>query len=149
MSPACDSAAPPVITSDAFPMISFPIVLTLGFLNSLLGDAMKFNEKVMMRALLQKQVNEEGGVSHSGDVVETLAQQERAKLRNMCAHVTPEFYDEVSYICAALHMSKREFVTSALKDAVATANEIMESTGLNASIVAALATEDHITVEEA
>lgn len=109
---------------------------------------MNVREKVLMRSLQQKQLNEEGYLSHAGDVIETLAEQNPTKFRNMCAHVSPEFYDQVGEVCAALGMSKREFITTALEDAVAIAHEVMESSGLNASF-ALLATESNVTVTEA
>ena len=109
---------------------------------------MNLREKVLMRSLQQKQLNEEGHLSVRGDVIETLADQNPTKFRNMCAHVSPEFYEEVDGVCAMLGMSKREFITAALVDAVEAAREIMQSSGLNASY-ALLATEQNITVTEA
>ena len=110
---------------------------------------MNLREKVLMRSLQQKQLNEEGHLAHGqGDIIDTLAAQNPGKLRNLCAHVTPELYQQVDDVCSTLNMSKRDFITTAVLDGLATARRVMESTGLNASF-AALATEANITVEEA
>lgn len=110
---------------------------------------MNLREKVLMRSLQQKQLNEEGMLAHgAGDLVESLADQFPGKLRNMCAHVTPAMYEEVDLTCSRLGMSKREFIVTAVADALAEAEEVMRSSGLLESF-AKLATESNISVEEA
>jgi hypothetical protein len=51
------------------------------------------------------------------------------EVRNLCAKVHPELYDEVTSVCALLDLSKRQFVEAAVVEAIARAHAILEKTG--------------------
>lgn len=88
---------------------------------------MRFDELVRMKALQLKAV-------HSGQTAmeafgeEQLALPEVAKelkLRQVCAMVTPAMFDKVEATCELLSISKRQFITEALVEAIQKAEEIV------------------------
>lgn len=88
---------------------------------------MRFDELVRLKALQLKAV-------HSGQtIMESLGEQQLAlpevakelKLRQVCAMVTPQMFDKVEATCELLSISKREFITQALIEAIEKAEEIV------------------------
>ena len=50
-------------------------------------------------------------------------------LRQMCAKVSFELYQDLENTCAALDMSKREFIEAAVSDAIEQAKAVIEKSG--------------------
>lgn len=91
---------------------------------------MTLQEAFMLGALKRKQLMTRGS---NRDIVEfMLKQNPEAKegLRNICAMILPELFEEVEQTCAFLDMSKREFVEYALSEAVDKANAVMQQVGV-------------------
>ena len=93
---------------------------------------MRSNEILLLQALKLKQLGDRG---HSGDVdlIEQLASQNpeyaKEKMRNICAFITPEMFDDVSQVCDILSLSKRELIEMALVDVLEKAHNIIDDTG--------------------
>lgn len=56
---------------------------------------------------------------------------EKNKLRNVCALIHTELFERLENTCSFLDISKREFIESALIEALDLADKITEETGLN------------------
>lgn len=88
---------------------------------------MKFDELVRLKALQIKAEN-------SGRfIMETLGEsqlelpevQKELKLRQVCAMLTPALFARFEATCSELSISKREFITQALSEAIDRAEEIV------------------------
>lgn len=81
---------------------------------------MKTDELLTLQALKFKQLHTSGS-SLPGSVVDHLIDstpQLKEKLRNICAFITPELFEEIEGLCGVLDLSKRQFVEMALRDLV-------------------------------
>ena len=90
---------------------------------------MKSEEILMLQALKLKKLNTRGydGV----DLVQHLVDQNeeaKTKLRNICAFISPELFEEINSLTNLLDLSKREFVEMALQDLVAKSHAVLEQT---------------------
>ena len=54
----------------------------------------------------------------------------KANLRNVCALISVELFDDLEGICGLLDMSKRKFIENALIFAIEEANVVIRETGL-------------------
>jgi hypothetical protein len=52
------------------------------------------------------------------------------QLRQMCAKVSSALYDDLESVCGLLDMSKREFIESAVADALSRAHEAINRSGV-------------------
>lgn len=90
---------------------------------------MKSEEILMLQALKLKKLNTRG---YDGiDLVEHLVSQNeeaKAQLRNICAFVSPQLFEEVNTLTNLLDLSKREFVEMALNDLVAKTHAVLRDT---------------------
>ena len=66
----------------------------------------------------------------SGSIQLIQPEREEELIKNVCAKVPVQLSDEIDKVCGLLHVSKREFIQSALVDAVNQANNIMHQEGL-------------------
>lgn len=88
---------------------------------------MKFDELVRMKALQLKALNtgqttmEAFGESQ----LELPEVQKELKLRQVCAMVAPGLFDQLETTCNLLSISKREFITMALVEAIDRAEGIV------------------------
>lgn len=62
--------------------------------------------------------------------------------KNYCARVVPELANRIDFVTASLGVSKRQFFESALIDAVASAERIMDETGMMAELMAGVTVKD-------
>lgn len=89
---------------------------------------MQFDELIKLQALKLKAMHQIG-TDHLGEggIQEALFAEasESAKLRNICAAITPQLFDQIEGCCSMLEISKRRFVESALIDAVTKAQLIV------------------------
>ena len=90
---------------------------------------MKSEEILMLQALKLKKFNTRG---YDGmDLVQHLVDQNeeaKTKLRNICAFISPELFEEINSLTNLLDLSKREFVEMALQDLVAKSHAVLEQT---------------------
>lgn len=92
---------------------------------------MRTDETLLLQALKLKQL---GSTGHSadGDLIEQLLLQNpdaaKEKMRNICAFITPELFDQVANVCNILSLSKRQVVEMALVDLMQKANKIINDT---------------------
>ena len=98
--------------------------------NCLMRCFMKSEELLMLQALKLKKLNTRG---YDGpDMVEYLARQNeeeaKAKLRNICAFISPELWDQIDEYCRLLELSKRKYVEMALIDLVAKTKAVLDET---------------------
>lgn len=86
---------------------------------------MNLNELVRLKALEQKRFNQGEGDLHDA-LIDDLLKRDGGEFRNICAHISPQLYDEIDSLCSALDISKRRFVEAALIDAVKTSSAIVQ-----------------------
>ena len=90
---------------------------------------MKSEELLMLQALKLKKLNARG---YDGpDLIDRLVDgddEAKAKLRNICAFISPQLFAEIDSLCGLLDLSKREFVEMALHDLVAKAHAVINDT---------------------
>lgn len=91
---------------------------------------MSFHQKIQYHAL--HHMYGTGG----SKIIDSLAASdpafaEKNKMRNVCALITSELFDRLENTCSFLDISKREFIESALIEALELADKITEETGLN------------------
>ena len=90
---------------------------------------MKSEEILMLQALKLKKLNTRG---YDGiDLVQHLVDQNeeaKTKLRNICAFISPELFEEINSLTNLLDLRKREFVEMALQDLVAKSHAVLEQT---------------------
>lgn len=90
---------------------------------------MKSEEILMLQALKLKKLNTRG--FDGPDLIEHLVDQNeeaKAKLRNICAFISPQLFEEINSLTNLLDLSKREFVEMALQDLVAKAHAVINDT---------------------
>lgn len=56
-------------------------------------------------------------------------------MKNVCAMVTQDLFDELTSTCGLLDISKRAFIEAALLEALSKANSIVEAEGLEEHLV--------------
>lgn len=93
---------------------------------------MRSNETLLLQALKLKQLGDKG-FSGDGDMLELLLLQNpeaaKEKMRNICAFISPELFDDVSSVCNILSLSKRELIEMALVDVLEKAHKVIDDTG--------------------
>jgi len=89
---------------------------------------MNFDETIQLQVLKLKA--QSGGIQ--GKLLDQLleASGETAQVRQMCAKVSHLVYEDLEQICGLLDMSKREFIESAVMDALARAHEVINKSGV-------------------
>ena len=92
---------------------------------------MRTDDTLRLQALKLKELNTRG--YSGGDLIEQLLEanpeQAKAKMRNICAFITPEMFDQVEGVCNLLSLSKRQVIEMALTDFLEKADKIVEDTG--------------------
>jgi len=87
--------------------------------------------------LLQKALNFKFNETESllvDQAVDDLSKMDisKVKVKNICAYVPLEFAERLENILDTLKISKREFVTLALEEAMTKADSVMKQTGIDA-----------------
>lgn len=54
----------------------------------------------------------------------------KAQMKNVCALISKELFDDLDGVCSLLEISKRKFIEYALIEAISRANEIVNENGL-------------------
>lgn len=84
---------------------------------------MNFDEIIQLQVLKLK--SQASGIR--GPLLDQMLEQNETPLvRQMCAKVSVELYNELESVCNLLGLSKREFIESAVNEAVTRAHEVMK-----------------------
>lgn len=89
---------------------------------------MNFHETIQLQALRLKQLNTQGMDSKLQEHFFEQAVKQNAPgvpLKNICAHISQELFDNVDSTCRMLEISKRQFVEMALIEALNKAEAIV------------------------
>lgn len=88
---------------------------------------MNFNDLIRFKALNFRYVHEnqclidmaaEGRIEHN------------IPMKNVCAMITQQLFDDLSNVCGLLDISKRSFIEAALIEALQKAHQVMEEEGV-------------------
>jgi hypothetical protein len=93
---------------------------------------MTFDDLIRYKALHLKYV------SSGANVMELLATklEHSVPMKNVCAMISQELFDDLTGTCALLDISKRTFIEAAIIEALAKANAIMNEEHLEEHLVA-------------
>jgi L-amino acid N-acyltransferase YncA len=88
---------------------------------------MNFDEKIQLQVLKLKEMSR--GIT--GPLLDQLLEEAgEAKVRQMCAKVSHELYDDLERTCQLLDMTKREFIEAAVAEALVKAHEVIDRSGV-------------------
>lgn len=86
---------------------------------------MNFEETIQLQVLKLKASN-----SGRGPLLEHMLEHaDVPQVRQMCAKVSTVMYDDLESVCQILDMTKREFIETAVSDALQKAHEIISRSG--------------------
>lgn len=111
----------------ANPLAARPADLYHRISNNSHGNEMKFDELVRLKALQLKADNTGQTIMEMvGESQLALPEvQQELKLRQVCAMVSPAIFEKLEGLCSMLGVSKRQFITGALVDAMDRAEGIV------------------------
>lgn len=89
---------------------------------------MNFDETIQLQVLKLKAMS--GGIK--GKFLDQLLEEagETAQVRQMCAKVSYLVYEDLEQVCSLLDMSKREFIETAVVDALQRAHQVIDRSGV-------------------
>ena len=89
---------------------------------------MNFDETIQLQVLKLKATS--GGIR--GKILDQLLEEagEYGPVRQMCAKVSHVVYEDLEQVCGLLDMSKREFIESAVIEALAKAHDVIDRSGV-------------------
>lgn len=87
---------------------------------------MNLQELIQLQVLKQKAVH--AGRTQMADHLMAMGQGDMP-LRQMCAKVSVELYQDLENTCSALDITKREFIEAAVSDAIDQAKSAIEKSG--------------------
>jgi hypothetical protein len=87
------------------------------------GKIMTFDELIRYKALHLKYITANSGLM---DMVAADELSHNIPMKNVCALITQELFDDLTNTCSLLDISKRSFIEAALIDALGRAEEIVE-----------------------
>ena len=85
---------------------------------------MNLAELVRLKALEAKRFNHGGG-DVQDQLIDDFMKRDGGEFRNICAHISPQLFEEIESICSQLSISKRRFVEGALIEALKNATVII------------------------
>lgn len=89
---------------------------------------MRTDDTLLLQALKLKQLGDVG-ISSGVDLIEQADPDLlKTKMRNICAFVSNELFDDVAQVCGILSISKRQMVEMALIDVMEKAHKIINET---------------------
>lgn len=88
---------------------------------------MNFEETIQLQVLKLKAQS-----SIRGQLLDQVLESENPtiQVRQMCAKVSTQLYDELENVCGLLDMSKREFIEGAVADAISRAKDVIDRSGV-------------------
>ena len=87
---------------------------------------MNFDETIQLQVLKLK-----SSYSGRGPILEhILEKHDTPEVRQMCAKVSTVLYDDLEQVCSLLDMTKRDFIESAVGDALKRAHEVINRSGV-------------------
>lgn len=88
---------------------------------------MNFEETIQLQVLKLKAQS-----SIRGQLLDHVLESENPpiQVRQMCAKVSTQLYDELESVCGLLDMSKREFIEGAVADAISRAKDVIDRSGV-------------------
>lgn len=89
---------------------------------------MNFEEVIQLQVLKLKAQSSGRGGHLTDHLLESVP--ETPEIRQMCAKVSSLLYDDLEQVCGLLDLSKREFIESAVSDALKRAHEVIDRSGL-------------------
>jgi hypothetical protein len=90
------------------------------------GLSVNFDETIQLQVLKLKATN-----AGRGAILEHIIENSDVPvLRQMCAKVSHVMYDDLEQVCNLLDMSKREFIETAVSDALERAHEVINRSGV-------------------
>lgn len=89
---------------------------------------MNLNELLRFKALNFKYVHENQALTDMA--LEGRLGEIDIPLKNVCAMVTQELFDDLTNVCGLLDISKRLFIEKALIDAIQMAHKVMDDEGV-------------------
>lgn len=89
---------------------------------------MNTHQTLMLQALKIKQLNTQGFMATSGDLIGDFLEQPdvKAKMKNICAFISPQLFGEVEEMGNLLDLSKRQIVEMALVDFLNKAQAVIQ-----------------------
>jgi hypothetical protein len=89
---------------------------------------MNTNQTLQLQALKIKQRNTQGFSAISGDPIGDFLEQPdvKAKMKNICAFISPQLFSEVEEMGDLLDLSKRQIVEMALVDFLNKAQSVLQ-----------------------
>lgn len=89
---------------------------------------MNTHQTLMLQALKIKQLNTQGFTATSGDLIGDFLEQPdvKAKMKNICAFISPQLFGEVEEMGNLLDLSKRQIVEMALVDFLNKAQAVIQ-----------------------
>jgi predicted transcriptional regulator YheO len=88
---------------------------------------MKTNETLKLKALqLKAQLDNEFGSDLVDSLVASNPEMATKAMRNICAFISPDLFEQIETLCTNLSLSKRQVVEMALIDFMEKANQIMQ-----------------------
>lgn len=93
---------------------------------------MNSRDKLLLQVLKLKELNTQGFTGDGdlvGQVIEQDEAQAKAKMKNLCAYISPVLFDEVNQVGELLSLSKRQIVEMAVIDFLAKAHAVIEEVG--------------------
>lgn len=91
------------------------------------GYPVNFEETIQLQVLKLKAQS-----SIRGQLLDHVLESENPpiQVRQMCAKVSTQLYDELESVCGLLDMSKREFIEGAVADAISRAKDVIDRSGV-------------------
>jgi hypothetical protein len=91
---------------------------------------MRTEETLLLQALKLKELNTRGysGPDLIDSVINANPEVAKEKMRNICAFVSVELFNNVEGVCQLLSLSKRQVVEMALLDFMEKASKVIEET---------------------
>lgn len=91
------------------------------------GYPVNFEETIQLQVLKLKAQS-----SIRGQLLDHVLESDNPpiQVRQMCAKVSTQLYDELESVCGLLDMSKREFIEGAVADAISRAKDVIDRSGV-------------------
>lgn len=90
---------------------------------------MSFHKLLQFKAL--HQVYGTSGAEFTDTLLKEPGMAEKSQLRNVCALIHVDLFNDLESICGLLDLSKRRFIEGAIIEAIALANKVIDEEGVH------------------